>query len=140
MAQLNGVRNVPAFGSMSERVMTRRTAALRQSNVLRDASGPRITIRSTSSCVELGGARALMRRHGLRMLQRAAVGEIRRDPGRPERVVADQRHDAGGERALAYHAPYVDPHRVGSIDAITVPPCGGILQLPVARGIAFRIL
>jgi hypothetical protein len=24
----------------------------------------------------------------------------------------------------------VDPHRVGSIDAITAPPCGGILHLP----------
>jgi hypothetical protein len=48
-----------------------------------------------------------MRRHRLRVLQRAAVREVRRDPGRPERVVADRRHDAGRERALAHHAPAV---------------------------------
>jgi hypothetical protein len=34
--------------------------------------------------VEFGRPRALMRRHRLRVLKRAAVGEIRRDPGRPE--------------------------------------------------------
>jgi hypothetical protein len=50
--------------------------------------------------IELGGARALVRRHRLRVFQRAAVGEISGDPGRTERVVADRRHDAGGEGAL----------------------------------------
>jgi hypothetical protein len=34
--------------------------------------------------IELGGARALVRRHGLRVFERAAVGEIGRDPGRAE--------------------------------------------------------
>jgi hypothetical protein len=35
------------------------------------------------------------------MLERAALGEIRHDSGCPKRVIADRRHDAGGERALA---------------------------------------
>ena len=43
--------------------------------------------------VEFGGARAFVRRHRLRMLKRAAIGQIRRDPGRPERVAAG----GGGE-------------------------------------------
>jgi len=34
--------------------------------------------------IELRGARALVRCHRLRVLQRATVGEIRRDPGRPK--------------------------------------------------------
>jgi hypothetical protein len=34
--------------------------------------------------VELGRAWALMRGHRLRVLQRAAIGQIRRDPGRAE--------------------------------------------------------
>jgi hypothetical protein len=42
------------------------------------------------------------------MFQRAAVRRIRRDSGRPEAVVADRRHDAGRERALAHHAPGID--------------------------------
>jgi hypothetical protein len=33
------------------------------------------------------------------MFQRAAIGGIRRDSGRPERVVADRRDDASGPRA-----------------------------------------
>jgi hypothetical protein len=59
--------------------------------------------------VDLGGARAFVRRHRLRVLQRAPVGEIRRDAGRAERVVADRCNDAGGECALAHHAPGIDP-------------------------------
>jgi len=60
------------------------------------------------SVVELRRARTFMRCHGLRVLKRAAIGQIRRDPGRPKTVVADRRHDAGRERALAHHAPGVD--------------------------------
>jgi hypothetical protein len=75
--------------------------------------------------VELGGARALMCGHRLRVLQRAAVGEIRRDPGRPERVVADRRQDAGGECALAHHAPGVDlGHRLIGERGSSVPAAG----------------
>jgi hypothetical protein len=49
-----------------------------------------------------------MRGHGLRVLKRATVGDLRRDPGRPERVIADRRQDAGGECALAHHALGID--------------------------------
>ena len=45
--------------------------------------------------VELGRARALMRRHFLRVLKRAAIGEVSSDPGGAERVAADFRRDAG---------------------------------------------
>ena len=48
-----------------------------------------------------------MRRHLLRVLERAAVGEIGRDPGRAKRVIADRRHDAGRDGAPADHAPGV---------------------------------
>jgi Toprim domain len=75
--------------------------------------------------IELGGARTLMRGHRLRVFQRAAVGEIRRDPGRPERVVADRRHDAGGDRALAHHAPGIDlGHRLIGERGGAVPAAG----------------
>jgi hypothetical protein len=46
-----------------------------------------------------------MRRHRLGVFERAAVGEIGRDPGRPETVIADRRHDAGGFGAPAHHGP-----------------------------------
>jgi hypothetical protein len=44
--------------------------------------------------IKLSRARAFMRGHGLRVLQRAAVAGIGGDPGRPKRVVADRSHDA----------------------------------------------
>jgi len=49
----------------------------------------------------------VVRGHGLRVLERAAVRQLGRDPGRPKTVVADRRHDACGNRALAHHAPGV---------------------------------
>src|SRR5271170_1363201 len=45
--------------------------------------------------VKLGRARALMRGHFLRMLERTAVGEIGGDPGSAECVAADRLGDAG---------------------------------------------
>jgi hypothetical protein len=66
-------------------------------------------ILSTSSCVNrslvswcdrrVRRAQALMRGDRLRVLQRAAIGEIGRNPGRREAVVAD------GFGATAHHAP-----------------------------------
>ena len=44
-----------------------------------------------------------MVRHGGGLFERAAVLEIGRDPGRPERVVADLRLDVGRRRAAADH-------------------------------------
>ena len=66
-------------------------------------------ILSTSSCVsrsfrpvvELGRARALMRRHFLRVLERAAIGEVSSDSGGAERVAADFRRDAGSHDVQA---------------------------------------
>src|SRR5271154_5700331 len=61
--------------------------------------------------VELGCVRALMRRHFLRMLERAAVGEVSGDAGRAECVAADFLSDAGGSGPLADHAPCIRlPH------------------------------
>jgi hypothetical protein len=57
--------------------------------------------------VELGGARALVSRHFLRVFERAAIGEIGGYAGRAERVIADRRVNAGGGRAPADHAPRV---------------------------------
>jgi hypothetical protein len=75
--------------------------------------------------IELGGARALLCRHRLRVFQRSAIGEIRRDPGRSETVVADRRHDAGGEGALAHHTPGVDlGHRLIGERGAAVPAAG----------------
>src|SRR6266436_364866 len=44
--------------------------------------------------VELGCVRALVRGHFLRVLERAAIGEIGGDAGGAERVAADWRRDA----------------------------------------------
>jgi hypothetical protein len=85
--------------------------------------------------IELGGARTFVRCHGLRMLQRAVVGEIGRDAGRPKTVVADRRQDAGGERALAYHAPGVDlGHRLIGKRSSAVSAAGAEQKpLPIFR-------
>jgi hypothetical protein len=57
--------------------------------------------------VELGGARALVRRHFLRVFKGAAIGKITGDARRTERVIADRRVNAGGGRAPTDHAPGV---------------------------------
>ena len=57
------------------------------------------------SVIEFCGARALVRRHLLRVFERAAIGEISGDAGRAERVIADRGKDAGGDRAPSDHAP-----------------------------------
>src|SRR3954469_2504619 len=55
--------------------------------------------------IELGRSRALVCRHFLRVLERAAVREIGGDAGRPERVTADRFGDAGRRGAASDHAP-----------------------------------
>jgi hypothetical protein len=51
--------------------------------------------------IKLGRARALVRRHFLRVLERAPVGEIGGDPGRAEAMAPDPRGDAGRLRTPA---------------------------------------
>ena len=51
--------------------------------------------------VELGRTRAFMRRHLLRVFQRASVCEVRRDPRRPKRMIADRRENADRHRPPA---------------------------------------
>jgi hypothetical protein len=48
--------------------------------------------------LELGRARALVRRHFLRVFQRAAVGETGSNPGGAKRVATDFRRNAGDPR------------------------------------------
>ncbi len=45
--------------------------------------------------IELGRARALVRRHGLRVFQCAAIGQVVGDPRGAKAVAADRRRDAG---------------------------------------------
>jgi len=59
--------------------------------------------------VELGGARALVRRHLLRVFEQPAVEQIDRDAGRPECVTAQLRDDPGRERPPHDHPPGVLP-------------------------------
>ncbi len=49
--------------------------------------------------VELGRARAFVRRHFLSVLQRTAIGKVSGDAGRAERVIADRRVNAGSRLA-----------------------------------------
>ena len=60
-----------------------------------------------SPIVKLSGARALVCRHFLRVLEGAAVGEIGRDAGCPKTVIADRRVDAGGKSTAPDHAPRI---------------------------------
>ena len=88
--------------------------------------------------IELGRTRTLVGSHGLSMLQRSAIGKIRRDPGRAEAVVADRRHDAGCKCALADHAPGVAlSHRLlakrDPLMAATGPKQPALLVLADAR-------
>ena len=55
--------------------------------------------RITRAVLELGGARAFMRRHRLGIFQRAAGFQVGRDPGGPERMAVDPRLEAGISRA-----------------------------------------
>jgi hypothetical protein len=59
--------------------------------------------------VELGGARAFVRRHGLCGFQGAAGFEVGGDPGGPECVAADLDLHAEFRGAALDHAPGVDP-------------------------------
>ena len=88
-----------------------------QSNEIKDAGRSKvrcetqIRMRSTSSrlnvvappVIELGRPRGSVVRHGGGLFERAAVLEIGRDAGRPERVVADFGLDVGRRRASADH-------------------------------------
>ena len=57
------------------------------------------------SVIELGRPRALVGRHFLGVLKRTAVQEVRGDPSRPERMIADRSKDARRGGAPADHAP-----------------------------------
>ena len=57
--------------------------------------------------VEFCRARALVRRHLLRVFQCSTVGHIGGDPGRPKRVIADRRVNADRDGAAAHHAPSI---------------------------------
>ena len=59
--------------------------------------------------VKLSRARALVRRHFLRVLKRTAVGEIGGDAGGAERVTADR---LGGATAPRITVPYMVPSTV----------------------------
>src|SRR5271168_5028882 len=59
--------------------------------------------------VELGGARALVRRHLLRVFEQAAVEQIDGDPRRSERMTPNARDDAGLNRPPHDHPPRVLP-------------------------------
>jgi hypothetical protein len=58
-----------------------------------------------ATIVQLGGARAFVRRHLLRVFEQAAVEQIDGDPGRPERVTPQLGDDPGGERTPHDHSP-----------------------------------
>jgi hypothetical protein len=57
--------------------------------------------------IKLGRAWALMRCHGLRVFEGAAVQKIGRDPRCPKTVIADRSGDPGGGRTPADHPPGV---------------------------------
>ncbi len=90
--------------------------------------------------IELGRARAFMSRHLLRVFQSAAVGQIRRDSRRPERMIADRRENANRHRPFADHPPRVRlPHRLQCQLDATMPLRGAeqepLLVLGDAGGI-----
>jgi hypothetical protein len=62
----------------------------------------------------LRGLRALMRRHFLRMLERATVGEIGSDAGRAKAVIADWRFNAGGGLSRLVNVQGLFPKLVSS--------------------------
>src|SRR5437763_5374946 len=76
--------------------------------------------------VELGRARAFMRGHGLRVFERTAIAEIGGDAGGTKCMIADRRHDAGGGRAPADHAPGVGLRLGCSVS--TVALCRGLVR------------
>jgi hypothetical protein len=54
--------------------------------------------------MELGRARALVRRHFLRVLERAGIGEIGGDPSCTESMTADRRREADNALPLCPRA------------------------------------
>src|SRR3954468_10280642 len=72
--------------------------------------------------IELGRSRTLVCRHFLRVLERAAVGEIGGDAGGAERVTPDRLGDTGCDCAAADHAPGIGlTHRLLGQHAPFVP-------------------
>ena len=71
-----------------------------------------------------------MCRHFLRVLERAAVGEIGGDAGCPETVTADRRVDAGRERTTADHAPSIGLRHGFLKEQRRVVPRRGPEQIP----------
>lgn len=95
--------------------------------------------RVPGAVVELGGLRAFVRRHRLRVLQRAARVQVDGDPGGPKRMAIDPALQAHRGGAALDHAVGVDPvHGVlGQRAAVphgraeegglaAVPQCGGV--------------
>ncbi len=60
-----------------------------------------------AAVLQLGGARALMRRHLLSLFQQPAVEKVHGDPGRPKRVTSDARDDP-----CRKGSPLDDPPRI----------------------------
>jgi hypothetical protein len=73
--------------------------------------------------IELGGARALVRRHFLRVFKRAAISKVSGNAGRAKRVIADRRVNAGGPRVGLIHRPS-DRWRCARGWSGTASPCG----------------
>ena len=74
-----------------------------------------------------------MRRHLLRVIERAAIGEIGGDARRAKTMVADRRHDADGGGAAADHAPSV---AITALCAVTI----SVFLLKPSRGSVFLML
>lgn len=59
-----------------------------------------------------------MRRHLLGVFQRAAIGEVGRDPGRPKRMITDRRENANRPRRFRQRS---------RLPRFRVFPCPGIM-------------
>jgi hypothetical protein len=59
-----------------------------------------------------------MRRHFLRVFQRAAVGQIGRDSRRPECVITDRREDASGTGEALEAGGRLAPSDAGMLPAL----------------------
>ena len=64
-----------------------------------------------------------LRRHFLRVFERATICKIRRDPRCPKRMIADRRENANGCAPFPFYPPRVAlPHRrLGECDTVVTP-------------------
>src|SRR4051794_18187518 len=81
--------------------------ALRCFNRMLEANSLDLVLSETlfRTVVELSRARALVRCHFLRVLERAAIGEIGGNAGRPERMAANRLGNARHGGTAPNHAP-----------------------------------